>query len=260
MKAIVLAAGYATRLRPLTENVAKPLLPLAGRPMLDYLYEKIAEVDDIDALHVVTNSRFAADFRGWAEGEERPLAVSVHDDGTSSNEDRLGAIGDVRFVLDRADLDGEDLLIVAGDNMFDFDLRDYVAFWRGKQDGSAVGVHDVHDFELAKQYAIVELDPDDRVTFLEEKPTDPTSTLAAIAVYLYRAKHAALVRDYLAEGNSPDQPGRFVVWLYPRVPVYGYRFPGGWLDIGDREQLLDADNMMRERAGMPTRAEYSLED
>jgi glucose-1-phosphate thymidylyltransferase len=255
----VLAAGYATRLRPLTDSIAKPLLPLAGRPMLDYLYERIADVDEIDEVHVVTNSRFAGDFGAWAEAGPRPVSVRVHDDGTSSNEDRLGAIGDIAFVLERAGLTGEDLLVVAGDNLFDFDLRELVSFWHGKGDGSAICVHDVHDPALATQYSVVELDARDRVTFLEEKPERPTSTLAAIAIYLYRGEHAALVEHYLAEGNVPDQPGRFVVWLYPRVPVYGFRFPGEWLDIGDHEQLLEADNRMRLRAGLEPRAEYVLE-
>jgi glucose-1-phosphate thymidylyltransferase len=259
VKAIVLAAGYATRLRPLTDSVAKPLLPLAGRPMLDYLYDKIAAVGEIDELHVVTNSRFAPDFHRWAKERERPLPVVVQDDGTRSNEDRLGAIGDVRFVIGRAGLAGEDLLVVAGDNLFDFDLRDLVAFWRAKGDGSVIGVHDVGDLELMRQYSMAQLDEDDRVVSLIEKPEQPSSTLAGIAVYVYRAEHAALVDDYLAEGNSPDQPGRFAVWLSSRVPLYGYRFPGDWLDIGDREQLLDADNRMRATAGMPPRAEYSLE-
>jgi len=259
LKALVLAAGYATRLRPLTDLVAKPLLPLAGRPMLDYLYEQIAGVDEIDELHVVTNSRFAPDFRVWAESVERPLAVAVHDDGTSTNEDRLGAIGDIRFVLEHAGLEGEDLLVVAGDNLFEFDLGDFASFWRLKSDGSVIGVHEIGDIELMRQYAMVELADDDRVTLLVEKPEEPSSTLAGIAVYLYMAEHVALVHEYLAEGNSPDQPGRFVVWLYPRVPVYGYRFPGEWLDIGNRDQLLDADNRMRARAGLPARSRYTLE-
>jgi glucose-1-phosphate thymidylyltransferase len=257
VKAIVLAAGYATRLRPLTETVAKPLLPLAGRPMLENLYAKLAAVR-VDDVHVVTNSTFAADFRAWAGSAPRPTPVVVHDDGTSSNEDRLGAIGDIRFVLDAAGLRGEDLLVVAGDNLFDFDLSELVAFWKRK-DGSAICVRDIGDPELAKQYSVVELDENDRVTFFEEKPERPASTLAAVAIYLYRADHAVLVDDYLAEGNEPDQPGRLVAWLYPRAPVYGYRFPGEWLDIGDREQLLDADNRMRARAGLPRRDEYSLE-
>ncbi len=254
----MLAAGYATRLRPLTDRVAKPLLPLAGRPMLDYLYERIAAVQEIDELHVVTNSRFASDFREWAAAGERPTPVIVHDDGTSTNDDRLGAVGDVRFVRDQAGLAGEDLLVVAGDNLFEFDLSEFVGFWRAK-DGSALCVHDVGDLDLMRQYGMVELGAEDRVTLVVEKPEEPTSTLAAAAVYLFRADHAALVDEYLAEGNSPDQPGRFVVWLYSRVPVYGYRFSGDWLDIGDREQLLDADNRMRARAGLPARSEYTLE-
>jgi glucose-1-phosphate thymidylyltransferase len=255
MHAVVLAAGYATRLRPLTNRVAKPLLPLAGRPMVDYLVDKIDEVGDVERVHVVTNSRFAPDFEAWASSRSGRLPVRVHDDGTSSNEDRLGAVGDLRFVIERAGLDGDDLLVVAGDNLFDFSLRDYVRFWRSRG-GSAIGVHDVGDLALARQYGVVELDGDDRVVSLVEKPERPASTLASIAAYLFPPEHAALVQQYLDEGNAPDQPGRFVVWLYPRVPVHGYRFEGEWLDIGDRSQLLEADNRMRRRAGLAEQAEY----
>lgn len=254
----MLAAGYATRLRPLTNRVAKPLLPLAGRPMLDYLADKIDEVADVEAIHVVTNSRFAPDFEAWASSRSGRVPVHVHDDGTTSNNDRLGAIGDLRFVIERAGLADEDLLVVAGDNLFDFSLEDYVGFWRSRG-GSAIGVHDVGDPDLARQYGIVELDDSDRVVSLVEKPEQPASTLASIAAYLFPAGHAALVRQYLDEGNAPDQPGRFVVWLYPRVPVHGYRFQGDWLDIGDREQLLEADNRMRRRAGLSEQTEYSLQ-
>jgi glucose-1-phosphate thymidylyltransferase len=245
-------------LRPLTDTIAKPLLPLAGRPILDYLYDNIAGVDAVDELHVVTNSRFAPAFREWADGSDRPLPIAVHDDGTTANDVRLGAIGDIRFVVEQGGLEGEHLLVVAGDNLFEFDLGDLVAFWATKEDGSAIGVHDVGDLDLMRQYAMVRLDEDDRVMLFVEKPDAPTTTLAAIAVYLYRAEHAALVSDYLAEGNSPDQPGRFAGWLCQRVPLYGYRFPGAWLDIGDRDQLLDADNRMRARAGLPPRSEYAV--
>jgi glucose-1-phosphate thymidylyltransferase len=258
LHAVVLAAGYATRLRPLTNRVAKPLLPLAGRPMVDYLADKIDEVGEVDAIHVVTNSRFAPDFSAWAGARSGRLPVRVHDDGTSSNDDRLGAIGDLRFVVESAGLEGDDLLVIAGDNLFDFSLEEYVAFWRARG-GSAIGVHDVGDLSLARQYGVVELDDADRVVSLVEKPEQPASTLASIAAYLFPAEHSALVREYLEEGNAPDQPGRFVVWLYPRVPVHGYRFAGDWLDIGDRSQLLEADNRMRRRAGMPEQAEYSLQ-
>ena len=258
MKAIILAAGYATRLRPLTENTAKPLLPIAGRPMIDHIVDKIADVGDVDAVHVVTNHRFAAGFSAWAAARGGP-AVAVHDDGTTSNQDRLGAIGDIQFTVERAGLAGEDLLIIAGDNLFDFSLAEYVAFWRGKPGGSAIALYRCPDPELVKQYSIVELDAAERVTSFIEKPANPSTDLVAIATYLYRPEHAALIPTYLSEGNSADQPGNLVAWLVPRVPVYGYRFAGDWLDIGDQGQLLAADNRARARVGMPTRAAYSVE-
>jgi glucose-1-phosphate thymidylyltransferase len=261
VNAIVLAAGYATRLRPLTDTVAKPLLPVGGRPMVDYLYDKVAAIEGLEGLHVVTNARFAQGFRDWAAGKRgHGLSVAVHDDGTTSNEDRLGAIGDIQFTVERAALAGDDLLVVAGDNLFDFSLSDYVAWWRGKEDGSSIAVYSCPDPELVKQYSVVELDEDERVTSFVEKPQAPKSSLAAIATYIFRREHAALIPEYLREDNSPDQPGNLVAWLYRRVPVYGYRFPGEWLDIGDRRQLLDADNRMRERRGLPARDEYALSE
>ncbi len=151
MKAIVLAAGYATRLYPLTRSVAKPLLPVGGRPMLDHILDRIGGVPDVDAVHVVTNRKFADSFRTWARTRELGVPLVVHDDGTTSEEDRLGAIGDVRFVLDAAGIDGDDLLVIAGDNLFDFDLADYVDWWRGKGEASAVALHDVGDLELVRQ-------------------------------------------------------------------------------------------------------------
>lgn len=256
----MLAAGYATRLRPLTDQVAKPLLPLAGRPMLDYLYDRIAEVGEVDEVHVVTNARFAEDFRAWARTVERAAApVVVHDDGTTSNDDRLGAVGDMSFAIERGGLEGEDLLVVAGDNLIGYRLDELVSFWRAKGEGAATAVHRVSDRELIKQYGVVELDENDRVVSLEEKPSEPRSDLAATAAYLYPASLAALIPGYLAAGNSPDAPGNFLVWLHTREPVYAYRFTGDWMDIGDPQQLLDADNLMRERTGLPPRGEYSLE-
>jgi glucose-1-phosphate thymidylyltransferase len=258
VKAIVLAAGYATRLRPLTEQVPKPLLPLAGRPMLDYLCDKLDAVDEIDAVHVVTNGRFAGHFAEWAAGHGGRAAIRVHDDGTTTNETRLGAIGDIRFVLDEAGIRGEDLLVVAGDNLFDYDLTDLVAFWRTKGTASAVSVHDVGDPALASQYAIVELDDDERIVSFVEKPEQPQTTLASTATYVFAAPHAALVDRYLEAGNAPDPIGLFPAWLYREVPVYGFRFEGQWLDIGDHEQLLEADNRLRARAGLEQRAAYAL--
>jgi len=254
MKVIVLAAGYATRLRPLTDSVPKQLLPVGGRPMVDWILEKLRQTE-ADEIHLVTNARFASDFRRWADGTE----VVVHDDGTQSNADRLGAIGDIRFVMERTGPD-DDLLVIAGDNLFDFALTDFVAYWRTKAPGSCIAVYDVGDLELAKLYGVVEVDEDERVIGFVEKPPAPVSTLAATATYLYTREHAALIRPYLDDGNPPDQPGNFVAWLYPQAPVYAHRFAGEWHDVGDPGQLLEADNRLRARVGLPSRRAYSLDE
>ena len=237
------------------------LLPLAGRPLLDYLLDRIREVDEIEEIHLVTNARFAPAFTAWSKTLQQTVAKSevvVHDDGTTSNEDRLGAIGDLAFVVERARLAGDDVLVVAGDNLIGYSLPDFVQFWRAKG-GSAIAVYEVAERELLGNYGVVELDEDDRLAGFEEKPAEPKSNLAATASYLYRAEDIELLTRYFEEGNPPDAPGNFVAWLYTRGPVYGYRSSGEWHDIGDLGQLLEADNQLRERAGLPPRAEYSLD-
>ena len=254
MKAILLCAGYATRLRPLTDDVPKPLLPVGGRPLLDWILDGVREVEEVDEVHVATNSRFAADFEAWASGRE----VTVHDDGTTSNDDRLGAIGDLAFVLERIGAD-DDLLVIAGDNLLGFSLADLVEFWRAHGVCSVLAVRDVGSLELASRYGIVDTAGDGRVVGFVEKPAEPPSTLAATATYLYHRAHVPLVARYLAEGNPPDQPGNLIAWLHGREPVYAYRFDEEWFDIGDLAQLLEADNRLRRRHGLPERAEYAID-
>jgi glucose-1-phosphate thymidylyltransferase len=256
VKAVILAAGYATRLRPLTNDLPKHLLPVGDRPMLDWVLDRIREVEDVDAIDLVTNSRFAPAFRRWAE----PNGVSVYDDGTSSNEDRLGAVGDLSLAIEEAGLQEDELIVLAGDNLFEFSLPRFVAWWRAKpQPAGAVPLHDVGDFELATQYGIADTDGEERIVRFVEKPSDPPSTLAATLVYLLPPEHVRLVRTYLGEGQSPDNAGSFLGWLAAREPVYGYRFEGAWYDIGDHEQLLEADNRLRRSAGLPERESYSLD-
>lgn len=254
MKALLLAAGYGTRLRPLTDRLPKELLPVGGRPIIDWILDRVAEVDAVDGVHVVTNAAKAPQFVSWSAGRE----VVVHDDGTRTNDDRLGAIGDLAFVLERIGTD-DDLLVVAGDNLFEFSLADYVGWWRGLGTASAIAVRDVGSRELASRYGIVDVDEDSRLRAFVEKPEDPPSTLAATATYIYHREHLPLVARYLEEGNEPDQPGRLVGWLHEREPVYAYRFEESWFDIGDKAQLLEADNRLRRRRGLPERDDYVLD-
>jgi glucose-1-phosphate thymidylyltransferase len=237
MKAVILAAGYATRLYPLTLDRPKALLPVGGRPMVEHLLERLADVEGLDEIYLVTNSKFAGAFRDWAAAHEAD--VRIVDDGTSDEESKLGAIGDLDLTIREGAID-DDLLVLAGDNLFSESLAPFADF--GREKGSpALGVYDVGDLEAIRRYNAIELDPDDRVMFFEEKPERPRSTLTGIALYFYPRSSLRLVREYLEGGNNPDQPGLFVEWLYPRVPVYAWRVPGRWFDVGSRETLAEAD-------------------
>ena len=237
MKALVLAAGYATRLYPLTLERPKALLEVGGRPMLDHVLERL-EAMGVDETIVVTNAKFTPHFEEWAKGEDR---VRIVNDGTTSNDDRLGAIGDIGFVLDQLSLD-DDLVVIAGDNLFSEDVSGFTAFGR-QVDAPVLAVHDIGDRSLMHEYNQVELDADDRITFFEEKPSNARTTLAGVALYYYPRSALPLIRQYLAEGNNPDQPGRLVEWLYPRTSVYAWRLPGTWYDIGSAETLAQADSI-----------------
>ena len=238
MRAVVLAAGYATRLHPLTLDRPKHLLEVAGRPILDRLLGQLP-LGELDAVTVVTNAKFAPRFRSWADDADFPVPIEVVDDGTTSDEDKLGAIGDLDLVV--RTLQGEDdLLVAAGDSLFTERLDGFVRFAR-ERNAAAIAVYDVGDLEAMGRLSAVSVDADDRVTAFEEKPQRPTSTLAGIALYFYPHGVLPLVSEYLAEGHNPDQPGRFVEWLYPRTPVYAWRVPGSWLDVGTPDALAEAD-------------------
>jgi glucose-1-phosphate thymidylyltransferase len=238
MKAVILAAGYATRLYPLTLDRPKALLDVGGRPMVEHLLQQLQGVDGLDGIYLVTNSKFAGAFRDWAAGWAG-AEVRIVDDGTADEETKLGAIGDLELTIRKAAID-DDLIVLAGDNLFSESLAPFGEFARQKN-APALGVYDVGDLEAIRRYNAIELDDDDRLTFFEEKPEQPRSTLTGIALYFYPRQSLGLVREYLEAGNNPDQPGRLVQWLYPRVPVYAWRVPGRWYDIGSAETLAEAD-------------------
>ena len=235
MKAVILAAGYATRLYPLTLDRPKHLLEVGGRPILELLLDRLP-LGELDAIYVVTNAKFAPRFREWADAY--PANVVVVDDGTSTDDDRLGAIGDLQLVIESERVD-DDLVVAAGDSLFSEGLDDFVQF--GRDRGAAVtAVYDVGELEAMKRLSSVAVDGDFRVISFEEKPEHPTSTLAGIALYFLPRSVLPRVAEYLAEGNNPDQPGRLLVWLYRRTPVYAWRVPGRWFDIGTPDTLAEA--------------------
>ena len=243
MNILILAAGYATRLYPLTENKAKPLLDVAGKPMMEWVIDNLAPIDGIEKVYVVTNNKFAADFQAWADEYNRThakLAFEIINDGSTSDADKLGAIGDLNLVISRANLASSDLIVVAGDNLFNQSLEDFGKFCREKNQ-PVLGVYDVGSLEQAKKYGVVAVDAEGTITSFEEKPAEPKSTLIGIALYYYPGATVASVATYLAAGNNPDQPGRFVQWLYPRTPVQTWQVPGTWFDVGSKETLEEAN-------------------
>lgn len=255
MEVIILAAGYATRLYPLTEHRAKPLLPVGDKVLIDHIMDRIGEMDDVKRIHVVSNNRFYNDFLEWRKTRPDQDKIVVYNDGTFENADRLGAIGDAEYVIRHAEI-ADDLLIVAGDNLFDFSVAELRRFF--DQHGTTAVVHVFGDMELIKKYSTVELDGDLRVTSFIEKPANPTTNLIGICCYMFRPEHVRMVAEYLKDGNNPDAPGYFLQWLHKEVPVYGYQFEGMWYDIGDLVSLTDADRKLRARAGLPDREEYAL--
>jgi glucose-1-phosphate thymidylyltransferase len=245
MNALILAAGYATRLYPLTLNKAKPLLAVGGKPIIEWVVDNLQDVPDLETIYVVTNDKFAADFQAWSEAyqDRHPqFKFKIVNDGSKSDDDKLGAIGDINFVVTQENLTQSGLLIVAGDNLFTESLEGFVA--RAKGSEAMVGVYNVGDREAIKKYGNVLIDDEGIITHLEEKPQKPQGTLAAIALYYYSPAVLSLLTTYLAAGNNPDQPGRFVQWLYTRKPVKTYQIQGKWLDIGSKETLENADQIL----------------
>jgi glucose-1-phosphate thymidylyltransferase len=204
----------------------------------------LTDIRGIRRVVVVTNAKFDGHFRVWARSYQGPLPPTVVNDGTLSNETRLGAVGDIRFALDRAGLYDDDLIILGGDNLYSFRLSDFVGFFRRK--GAANVLFDVGSLELARLYGIAVLDADDRIVEFVEKPAQPTSTLASTCLYAFRQDQLGLVNRYLAGGGKPDKTGDYVAWVHKQIPFYGWKATGRWIDIGSPEELARAD---RELAG-----------
>jgi len=244
MKVIILAAGYATRLYPLTLTRPKPLLPVAGRPMVEWVLDNLAPMGGLDRVYVVTNAKFAAQFQEWSDlyrATKSQLNFTIVNDGSTDDSNKLGAIGDINYVLTSQQVD-DDIMVVAGDNLFSEALTGFGRCCR-ESDSPVLALYDVGDLEQIKKYNSITVDPEGRITYFEEKPKNPTSTLTGIALYYYPKSCLPLIRQYMAEGNNPDQPGRLVQWLYPRIPVRTWRVPGIWYDIGSKETLEEANRI-----------------
>ena len=254
MRAILLCAGFGTRMYPLTRDVAKPLLPVAGRPVLDYLMDQIVAFEGLEAIHVVVNGRFFHQFEVWRRGWRdalagRGLRLALHNDGAMDNEHRLGAIGDLALVLRQAGVP-ETALVAAGDNIFRFSLA---SLWLRLQTEQANLVVALPEEDLARRQrtGVLELAPDDRVLRFHEKPHCPPSTWTCPPLYGFVASALRRTFDFLADPGAGDAPGHFVDHLLRQEPVYAWKADGARFDIGSMASYREADRVLGQEAVIP---------
>ena len=227
MKCVILAAGYATRLYPLTENFPKPLLKVQEKPILDWLIEDIGNA--VDEFIVISNHRFAGIFEEWRKG--RAEKIIVLDDGTESNETRLGAVRDVQFAIEKLGL-SDDLLVIAGDNLLDFSLQSFIAYFHEKKTTVIMRYYEPSAEKLHKTGVAV-VDENDKILEMEEKPAEPKSHWCTPPFYIYRAADVHLVQTGIESGCGTDAPGSFIAWLSTQTTVHAFEMPGKRYDIGN---------------------------
>ena len=229
MQCLVLAAGYATRLYPLTENYPKPLLKVGEKTILDHLLDDLDQTGEIERYVVISNRKFAPIFTEWAK--TRSGSVAVLDDGTTSNEGRLGAVRDVAFAIGSLSLD-DDLLVIAGDNLLDFSLARFLAYAKGKGASSVLRYFEP-SIDRLKKCGVLEIGSDDRILSMVEKPAEPKSHWCCPPFYFFTKADARRVEEGIASGCGVDAPGSFIAWLASVSPVYAMEMPGCRYDIGD---------------------------
>ena len=248
-KAVILAAGYATRLYPLTLNIPKPLLYVTPeRTVLDFIADDLSRCPGIDEIIVVTNNKFYQEFRGWAGARRQRCAISILNDGTRTNDDRLGAIGDIFYAVKKKKIDC-DVAVIGGDNLFDKGFKGFFDFARGKSPYASLGLFDIKSRTEAMRFGVVTTDRADKVVDFEEKPQHPHSTTVATCLYYFPRRTLGLLRRYVADpGQSKDAPGHYIRWLMEKDTVYGLTLKEGrWHDIGHFDSYKEVVNLYHLR-------------
>lgn len=227
MISIILAGGYAKRLWPLTKEIAKPLLPIGNKVIIDFIMEKLMELNAVDKIIVSANLRFRNDFEKWAR-RYSGKNVRIVFDKSFREEEKPGAVKALAEITSGL---SDDCLVIAGDNIFTNSLKGMIEEYESRA-APMIALYDVKNLELAKHYATVEVDSDGKIVSFEEKPTDPETTLISTCIYLFPAGVLPRIREYVDSGLEADEPGRFIGWLSEREPVFGYFLDGEWYDIG----------------------------
>ncbi len=239
MKALILAAGYGTRLYPLTMNVPKPLLPIVGTPIIEYIIKKINTIKLIDKIYIITNQKYFDSFQEWRRNYSENKEIEIINDRTTSEHDRLGTIGDIRFAIAEKKIQ-EDLLIIGGDNIFTAELTGFVNHACNKSPLPSIGIFNLNDTMAAKNFGVVALNGELRIVDFQEKPEFPRTSFISMCLYFFPRQTLNKFPEYLGRGDSHDAMGHFVKWLSQVTKVYGYLFDGKWFDIGDKRAYNNA--------------------
>lgn len=236
MKCIILCAGYATRLRKYIKSTPKALITINDKPIIDYLIEKIERIEEINQIYIVSNAIYYNQFLQWKKDVKFTKPIKIINDGTRKEEEKLGAIGDIKYILDHEKIE-DDIIVMASDNFFDFDLKEMIELFHQKE-GAIICTKQINDIELLKRLAVVTLDEEGKVTKLIEKPQKPEGNRGVYTTYVFRKEVIQLLNQYIKEGNNSDAPGYFVQWLYKIYPIYSYDIKGECYDIGNYETLV----------------------
>ena len=243
MKCLILAAGYATRLYPLTENYPKPLLKVGDKTILDWLIDDIDTAGVVDEYIVISNHKFAHHFEEWAKNKMQ--SITVVDDGTSTNETRLGAVKDIQYTIDKLDID-DDMLVIAGDNVLDFSLTKFISYAQDKQSSCIMRYFEPDDKKLLK-CGVVTIDENDKIISMTEKSPTPATHWCTPPFYYYTKEDAKLVQKGIDSGCGTDAPGSYIAWLCTQTTVYAMEMPGKRYDIGNLESY---ENVKAEYMGV----------
>jgi len=243
MKCLILAAGYATRLYPLTENFPKPLLTVGDKTILDWLIDDIDSIGLVDEYIVISNEKYFHHFVDWSNTKVQK--VTVLNDGTTSNETRLGAVKDIQFAIDELGLD-DDMLVVAGDNVLDFSLTKFIKYAKEKNTSCTMRYYEPSEARL-KKCGVATVDENDKIVSLVEKSPNPPTHWVCPAFYYYTRNDAKLVRKGIESGCGTDAPGSYIAWLCKQVDVHAMEMPGKRYDIGTIETY---EEVQREYKGI----------
>lgn len=240
MKAIILAAGYPSRCYPIVKDRPKPLLTIRKKPIIEYIIAKLESLEQIDQIFIVTNRRFLSQFQGWLDDFPSLKPIKLISDDSLNGNDSPGAIRDIDIVIKKEQL-AEDVLVVAGDNLFSFSLRGFIEFARKKKPQSSIGIYNLNGKFDSGKFGVVKLNEDEEIIDFQEKPSRPASSLVATCLYFFPGEKLRLISDYLSHNPQDDAAGDYISWLVKSDKVYGYAFnEGNWLDVGDTDAYTEA--------------------